>query len=61
MCFGIKIGLLLGIWNAGAYVYLPIPQQLAIAWFFTGLVEGIGAGIILGIVCKGKSGMCEAK
>lgn len=58
--FGVKIGLLLGIWSAGCFVYLPIPSSLAVAWFLTGLFEGIGAGLILGMAGPIKTS-CETK
>lgn len=61
ICFGIKIGLLLAVFKSGAYVAMPIPGDLAIAWFVATFIEGIGAGVILGMVCKGKSGACEMK
>jgi len=59
-CFGLKLGLIMGLNMGITYFYMPIPMDLAIKWFFTGLVEGLGIGIVLGMVCKGKSSSCDA-
>lgn len=64
LCFGMKVGLLLGITHASSYIWLPIPAALAIKWFIASLVQGMGAGVVLGMLCKGKScgtGACETK
>jgi hypothetical protein len=45
--FGLPLGALLGVLNAGAYIYMPIPESLALAW----LVGGILRGVVMGIVC----------
>lgn len=55
MCFGLKLGLLLGLLMAQGYMWLPIPLSLAVKWFVAGLVEGLGVGIILGMI----SGKCS--
>lgn len=54
-CFGLKLGLLMGLLMASSYLYMPIPGSLAIKWFFTGLGEGLGIGLILGVTCRGSS------
>ena len=54
ICFGLKIGLLLGAYHASFYVLLPIPLDLAVKWFFAELFMGIGIGAVLGMVCKSK-------
>ncbi len=59
-CFGLKLGLLMGLLMASSYLYMPIPSSLAIKWFFTGLFEGLGAGMVLGITCRGPSS-CDMK
>ncbi len=51
-CFGLKLGLLMGLLMACGYLYMPISSTLAIKWFFTGLFEGLGAGMVLGMTCK---------
>ena len=58
LCFGIKVGLLLGLAHASSYIWMPIPADLAVKWFFAYLVQGIGAGVVLGMLCKSKSGAC---
>lgn len=55
VCFGTIIGLLLGTLNAAAYIHIPIPASLAISWFFAGLFQGIGAGVVLAIINNKKS------
>lgn len=61
LCFGIKLGLILGLLMSNAVIWMPIPTDLAVKWFFAGLGEGIGVGVILGMLC-GKSGSsCEVK
>lgn len=55
MCFGVAIGLLLAILDAKAYIYMPISSELAIKWFLSGMLNGIGSGLILSFVfsrCK---------
>ncbi len=64
LCFGVKLGLVLGLTHAASYIWMPIPQTLAIKWFFSELFMGIGIGAVLGMLCRGKScdkGGCEAK
>ncbi len=60
LCFGLKLGLLMGTMMASSYLYMPIPGELAVKWFFTGLVEGLGIGVILGMTCRGKTN-CDMK
>lgn len=55
VCFGTILGLILGVMNAGAYLHLPIPESLAISWFFASLVQGVGVGIILSLLNNKKS------
>ncbi|MDX2074434.1 MAG: hypothetical protein SFX19_08755 [Alphaproteobacteria bacterium] len=64
LCFGIKVGLLMGLAHASNYIWLAIPGDLAVKWFIAYLVQGAGAGVILGMVCKSKScskGSCDMK
>jgi len=56
VCFGIIVGLLLGVSNAACYIWMPIPSELAIKWLLAWVGEGIGIGIILGLVCHKKGG-----
>ncbi len=48
--FGLWVGLLLGVTEAGSYVYLPIPAKLAQMWFAAELIKGLGIGIVLNFV-----------
>lgn len=50
--FGLHIGVLIGLIGAMSYVWLPIPAVLALSWFITGVVEGLGIGFILGTIYK---------
>jgi hypothetical protein len=54
LCFGITIGLLLGVMHAAAYIWMPIPGELAIKWFISGLLEGVVSGLLLSCVCMRK-------
>ena len=47
MCFGIHIGLVLGLVQAMLYVSVPVPAIMAAAWFAAGLLQGIGVGLVL--------------
>lgn len=60
-CFGLKLGLLIGLMMASSYLYMPIPVSLAVKWFFTGFFEGLGIGIILGMTCKTSSACATDK
>lgn len=62
ICFGMKLGLLLGAVQAMHYIPLPIPGELAVKWFFSEFFLGLGIGAILGMVCKvGNGTACETK
>jgi len=54
LCFGITLGLLIGVMNASTYLWMPIPGELAIKWLVAGVVEGIFIGAILSCLCKAK-------
>ncbi len=47
LCFGLGIGILIGVMQAGYYMWLPIPGALAVAWFVSGLIKGMLAGLLL--------------
>lgn len=61
LCFGIKLGLLLGLLMAQSYIWMPIPYDLAVKWFFAGLGQGVGVGIILGMLCGKAGSSCDVK
>ena len=50
LLFGLYIGVLVGILAATWYVFVPIPKELAVNWFIANVVEGLGYGLILGLV-----------
>lgn len=54
VCFGIVLGLLIGVMNASSYLWMPIPGELAIKWLIAGIVEGVCIALILSCVCKKK-------
>lgn len=58
LCFGLKIGLLLALAHTSVYIWMPIPGALAVKWFIAYLVQGAGAGALLGILSGGKGSSC---
>lgn len=55
--FGLLIGILFGTMSAAAYAWMPITADLARGWFFGGLAEGVGLGMICWLTFKS----CESK
>ncbi len=51
ICFGVMVGLFMGVLSAGNYIWMPIPSELAIKWFVGDLVQGIVLGIVLALAC----------
>lgn len=52
LLFGILFGVFAGLLTASWYQWLPVPSVLGWGWFFSGLVEGIGGGFILGLIYR---------
>lgn len=50
--FGLYIGLILGLMQFGAYYYLPISLNMALAWFVAYVIEGVGVGLVLSAVYR---------
>lgn len=50
--FGIPMGLLLAIMMGSSYIWMPIPQTLALSWAAAGLGLGLGLGIIFSLIYK---------
>lgn len=51
--YGVGIGLLLGVPNGlGGYAAMPIPPALAAAWFFAAFLEGLLAGVAVGLIYR---------
>jgi hypothetical protein len=44
--FGGMIGFLLGVSMAGSYAWMPISMNLALSWLASGVVMGLGLGVI---------------
>jgi len=61
VCFGVKLGVLMGLMMGSSYLYMPVSLDLAVKWFFTGLFEGIGVGIILGVTCRDRNCSTDSK
>jgi len=54
---GIRFGALYGLTTGiaagfGTYIHMPIPLTLAWGWFLGGLVKGIAAGAIVGVIMR---------
>lgn len=52
LLFGIYFGVFAGILTASWYLWLMIPAKLALGWFLTSFVEGVGIGLVLGLICR---------
>lgn len=52
LCFGVIMGLFLAALHSSAYIYMPIPGEMAVKWFISGIVNGIGSGLILAVIFK---------
>lgn len=50
--FGLLMGLFQQIWAIVNYVVLPMPGELAVKWFCSGLVQAILLGIVTALVYK---------
>jgi len=50
---GALLGLALGISSGfGTYIHMPIPLALAYGWLIAGLLKGVAAGAILGVLIQ---------
>jgi len=54
ICFGVHLGLIFGLGMFATYIMFPISLNLAGAMFASGLVKGIGVGVVLSLFCKKK-------
>ena len=59
-CFGVALGVLMGTMMGSSYFWMPISAELGQKWFIAGFLEGLGAGVFLGIICKICSMKCGA-
>jgi hypothetical protein len=53
--FGLLMGLFQQIWVMVNYVIIPMPSELAVKWFFSGLVQAVLIGITTALVYKPKT------
>jgi hypothetical protein len=53
--FGFLMGLFQQIWALVNYVIIPIPGDLAVKWFFSGLVQAVLIGITTALVYRPRS------
>lgn len=60
--FGLLVGLMLGITDFAAYIWLPMENtDLVIKWLIAGIVRGVLLGYVLSMLCKQccKKSACE--
>ncbi len=58
--FGLLLGLILGITNFAAYIWMPMPLELAIKWLAGSIVWGVIVGYVLSMLCsKCKDSSCS--
>ena len=50
--FGIVMGIFQQVWAIVDYVVLPMPGELAVKWYFSGLVQAALIGIVAALVYK---------
>lgn len=50
LLFGLYVGILVGILTATWYLWLPVSSILGLSWFFSGIIEGVIGGYLLGII-----------
>lgn len=50
--FGLFFGVFAGILTASWYLWLKVPAKLSLIWLMNGIVEGIGGGVVLGLVYR---------
>jgi len=50
--FGFWYGLISGLCMFGMTIYMPIPNNIGIAWFISCFVESMAAGALMGYITK---------
>lgn len=55
LCFGLQIGLLMAALQLCSYISMPITAELARVWFASTVVEGLGIGLLLSLLCNKSS------
>lgn len=49
---GVLIGMMIGVLEIAAYIYMPIPFMMVITWFSSKIIYGLGIGGILYVINK---------
>jgi hypothetical protein len=52
LIFGLFFGVFAGILTASWYLWLPVSAELGLSWLISGIVEGLGGGLILGSIYR---------
>lgn len=60
LCYGLVVGLIMGLNHSSAYIHLPIPLELALAWFAGSVLQGLGIGLVLSYTYCTKKGCTPA-
>jgi len=50
--YGVLIGFLMGVLMAASYAWMPIAGMLALSWFFSGQILGLGLGVIYALTYR---------
>lgn len=54
LMFGLFFGVFAGILTSSWYLWLNVPAGLGLSWFFCGIGEGIGGGLVLGMIYRNR-------
>ena len=52
VCFGLLMGVFQQTWAIILFAVMPLPAELAMKWFFAGLVQAVLLGIVTSLVYK---------
>jgi hypothetical protein len=58
--FGLFMGMFQQIWVMVNYVVLPMPADLAVKWYFSGLAQAVLLGIVAALLYKPRAGTAAA-
>lgn len=54
LVFGLFFGVFAGMLTASWYLWLNVPAKLGLGWLMNGIAEGLGGGLILGLIYRKK-------